>query len=195
MCSKLSPPGIYLLRWGGLGKGVVGWCVRAQPGYVMAGRERDRQEPVLMPIPASATSEATLSLRAARLCWMFRVKFRNTTAPPTLLSPRHLIFGCQDKTALYAAVRHEYSAEIQSLISASDWTWAVSAETLRCSCSRQVCVKVDVRPWGCNVCCVHWVPHNCLHVIKLCGLFDFFFLPVCTFVIQQPRKKQLAHIK
>lgn len=29
MCSKLSPPGIYLLRWGGLGKGVVGWCVRA----------------------------------------------------------------------------------------------------------------------------------------------------------------------
>lgn len=87
MCSKLSPPGIYLLRWGGLGKGVVGRCVRAQPGYVMAGRERDRQEPVLMPIPASATSEAPLSLRAARLCWMFRVKFRNTTVPPTLLSP------------------------------------------------------------------------------------------------------------
>lgn len=37
MCGKLSPPGIYLLRWGGLGKGVVGW--RLQPGYVMAGRE------------------------------------------------------------------------------------------------------------------------------------------------------------
>lgn len=57
MCSKLSPPGIYLLRWGGLGKGVVG-VVCAQPGYVMAGRERGRQEPVLMPIPAPDTNEA-----------------------------------------------------------------------------------------------------------------------------------------
>lgn len=68
MCSKLSPPGIYLLRWGGLGKGVVGWCVCvcAQPGYVMAGRERDRQEPVSMPIPVPDVSEAPLTLRAVQ---------------------------------------------------------------------------------------------------------------------------------
>lgn len=96
-----------------------GGVVCAQPGYVMAGRERDRQEPVLMPIPVPDTSEAPLSLRAAQLCWMFRVKFRNTTVPPPC-RPTPFDFGCHDKTALYAAVRQEYSADIQSLISASD---------------------------------------------------------------------------
>lgn len=103
----------------------VGWTreggggvVCAQPGYVMAGRERDRQEPALMPIPVPDMSEAPLSLRAAQLCWMFGVKFRNTTEPPPC-TPTPFDFGCQDKPALYAAVRQEYSADIQSLISAS----------------------------------------------------------------------------
>lgn len=44
MCSKLSPPGIYLLRWGGLEKEVVGGR-RVQPGYVMAGREKADMNP------------------------------------------------------------------------------------------------------------------------------------------------------
>lgn len=38
-----------------------------QPGYVMAGWERDRQEPVLMPIPVPDTREAPPSLRAVQL--------------------------------------------------------------------------------------------------------------------------------
>lgn len=47
------------------GGGVVRACV--QPGYVMAGWERDRQEPVLMPIPVPDTREAPPSLRAVQL--------------------------------------------------------------------------------------------------------------------------------
>lgn len=38
-----------------------------QPGYVMAGWERDRQEPVLMPIPVPDIREAHPSLRAVQL--------------------------------------------------------------------------------------------------------------------------------
>lgn len=111
----------------------VGWTREGGGGVVRAcaarlchGRSGKRQTRTCPnAYPCSDASEVPLSLRAARLCWMFRVKFRNTTVPPTLLSlppqpPSHLIFfGCQDKTALYAAVRQEYSAEIQSLISAS----------------------------------------------------------------------------
>lgn len=46
MCGKLSPPGIYLLRWGGLGKGAAG------AARLCHGRSsRNRQEPVLVHIP------------------------------------------------------------------------------------------------------------------------------------------------
>lgn len=49
MCSKLSPPGIYLLRWGGLGEGGGGVAGAAR---LCHGRSRrDRHEPVFVPIP------------------------------------------------------------------------------------------------------------------------------------------------
>lgn len=51
--------------WTGEGGGGV-VCVCVQPGYVMAGRERDRQEPVSMPIPVPDVSEAPLTLRAVQ---------------------------------------------------------------------------------------------------------------------------------
>lgn len=49
MCSKLSPPGIYLLRWGGLGEGGGGVAGAAR---LCHGRSRrDRHEPVFVPNP------------------------------------------------------------------------------------------------------------------------------------------------
>lgn len=49
MCSKLSPPGIYLLRWGGLGEGGGGVAGAAR---LCHGRSRrDRHEPVFVPMP------------------------------------------------------------------------------------------------------------------------------------------------
>lgn len=167
----------------------VGWTreggggvVCAQPGYVMAGRERDRQEPVLMPIPVPDTSEALLSLRAAQLCWMFGVKFRNTTVLPPC-TPTPFDFGCQDKTALYAAVRQEYSADIQNLISASNQTWVGSADTSRCSCSLQVIVKSDHQDATSAMteskAAFHWVPQNWVHMTKLCGDRPFIYQCAC----------------
>lgn len=53
-----------------------------QPGYVMAGWERDRQEPVLMPIPVPDTREAPPSLRARQLlCRPGRFDSWDETAP------------------------------------------------------------------------------------------------------------------
>lgn len=61
MCGKLSPPGIYLLRWGGPGKELAGW--RVQPDCVMAGREKTDVNPSSVQIcipPEEGTEGATL---------------------------------------------------------------------------------------------------------------------------------------
>lgn len=74
MCSKLSPPGIYLLRWGGLGKGVVGWCVRA--ARLCHGRLGTRQtRTCLNAYPcarhpwSSSESESNAAALQARAIW------------------------------------------------------------------------------------------------------------------------------
>lgn len=81
MCSKLSPPGIYLLRWGGLGKGVVGWCVRA--ARLCHGRLGTRQtRTCLNAYPcarhpwSSSESESSAAALQARAIW-----FWDETAP------------------------------------------------------------------------------------------------------------------
>lgn len=61
MCSKLSPPGIYLLRWDGLGGGGGGVACAARLCHGRSGR--DRHEPVLepSPVPLTQARQQTLS--------------------------------------------------------------------------------------------------------------------------------------
>lgn len=89
MCSKLSPPGIYLLRWGGLGKGVVGWCVRA--ARLCHGRLGTRQtRTCLNAYPcarhpwSSSESESSAAALQARAIW-----FRDEPAPRAAAHQEH----------------------------------------------------------------------------------------------------------
>lgn len=141
MCSKLSPPGIYLLRWGGGGKGVVGWCVRA--ARLCHGRLGTRQtRTCLNAYPcarhpwSSSESESRAAALQARAIW-----FRDETAPRAAAHREHWADTRRCSRSLQAIVKVE--------VIWSNPTIEKSARTERKVAS-------------------HRPPHIWLHVTKLC---------------------------